>query len=205
MWNQARNNRKIVRPTPAVPNTTCVITRSQLQWRLPILACPFNKCVPRSAHVVVPENQGTHYVAHTWRLNFPANVYYGCSLVTNSHAIQSRILQNTATNTKYYNISLQIWPVLSYYSIFFSFFFWTKWTTKYIQTRSNTNTKGSSVMHKRGEISKIVKLQSQIMQALCLWKAHLKYWSGTTITPTPTRLSGRSGCCQSRRKTGVLY
>ena len=55
--------------------------------------------------------------------------------------------------------------------------------------------------HKRGEISKIVKLQSQIMQALCLWKAHLKYWNGTTITPTPTRLPARSWCYQGRRKT----
>ena len=43
------------------------------------------------------------------------------------------------------------------------------------------------------------------MRRLFLWKAHLKYWSGTTITPTPTRLPARSWCCQSRRKTWVLY
>ena len=28
MWNQARNNRKISRPIPTVPNTTCVISGS---------------------------------------------------------------------------------------------------------------------------------------------------------------------------------
>ena len=28
MWRQARNNRTVVRPTPAVPNTIYVITRS---------------------------------------------------------------------------------------------------------------------------------------------------------------------------------
>ena len=143
-------------------------------------------------------------MAHTWQLNFPAHFYYGYSLVTNSHATQYGTVQNTATITKFYNIFLQIWPVLSYYSIIFSFFL-DYWTTIYIQTRSKTNTKSSSMRHKRGEISKIVKLQSQIMQALCLWKAHLKYWSGTTITPTPTRLPARSWCCRSRRKTRVLY
>ena len=31
MWNQARNDRKIVPPTPAVPNTTCVITRNLIE------------------------------------------------------------------------------------------------------------------------------------------------------------------------------
>ena len=38
-----------------------------------------------------------------------------------------------------------------------------------------------------------------------LWKAHLKYWSGTAITTTPTRLSTRSWCCQNGRKTWILY
>ena len=63
---------------------------------------------------------------------------------------------------------------------------------------------------KRGEISKIGKLQKtimnfQMMKALCLWKAHLKHWSSTTITPTPTRLPARNWCSQSSRKTTVLY
>ena len=40
------------------------------------------------------------------------------------------------------------------------------------------------------------------MQALCLWKAHLKYWSGTTITPTPTRLSAEAGAAKADAKLG---
>ena len=42
----------------------------------------------------------------------------------------------------------------------------------------------------------------ELSRRLFLWKAHLKYWSGTTITPTPTRLPARSWCCQSRAKLG---
>ena len=44
-----------------------------------------------------------------------------------------------------------------------------------------------------------------MMQKFCLWKAHLKYRSGTTITSTPTRLPARSWCRPSRSKTWVLY
>ena len=60
---------------------------------------------------------------------------------------------------------------------------------------------------KRGQISKIDQLQKtiingQVKQVLCLWKAHLKYWSSTTITPTPTRLPARSWCCKADAKLG---
>ena len=55
----------------------------------PILVCPLNKCVPRNAHVVVPEIQGTHYVAHTWQIKFPEHFYSGYSLATNSLTTQS--------------------------------------------------------------------------------------------------------------------
>ena len=44
-----------------------------------------------------------------------------------------------------------------------------------------------------------------MMQKFCLWKAHLKHWSSTTITSTPTRLPARSWCRQGRSKTWVLY
>ena len=42
-------------------------------------------------------------------------------------------------------------------------------------------------------------------QKFCSWKVHLKHWSSTTITSTPTRLPARSWCRQSRSKTWVLY
>ena len=43
------------------------------------------------------------------------------------------------------------------------------------------------------------------MQKFCLWKAHLKHWSSTTIASTPTRFPARSWCRQSRSKTWVLH
>ena len=67
----------------------------------------------------------------------------------------------------------------------------------YIHQNQKTNTQGSSRRHKEGE--------AQFTRRLFLWKAHLKYWSGTTVTPTPTRLPARSWCCQNGRKTWVLY
>ena len=69
MWGQARNNREIVRVTPAAPNTTCVITRSQIamtttdiklsaeqMWSTWCARKHSNKCGPRGAHVVTPTN-----------------------------------------------------------------------------------------------------------------------------------------------------
>ena len=129
---------------------------------------------------------------------FPTHLYCGYSLAPYSYATQSELLQNTATNTKFNIIFLHIWPVLFYYSFIFSFVFWTKRLQYiYIQSRTNANSKGSSMRRKRGEISKIGELQKtimnfQMMKALCLWKAHLKNWSSMTITPTPTRLPARS-------------
>ena len=41
-----------------------------------------------------------------------------------------------------------------------------------------------------------------MMQKLCLWKAHLKYRSGTTITSTPTRLLARSWRAKAEAKLG---
>ena len=96
-----------------------------------MLACSLNKCVPRSAHVVVPQIQGTHYVAHTWQSIFPTHFYYGHSLVTNSHATQPGIIQNTATNTKF-NIILLLYTGRLHsidYSLFFLFSY-SDWTNR---------------------------------------------------------------------------
>ena len=62
-------------------------------------------------------------MAHTWHSNFPTHFYYGYSLVTNSHAIQSGLLQNTVTNTKFNNILLLFTGRLQSidYSLFFVF------------------------------------------------------------------------------------
>ena len=49
------------------------------------------------------------------------------------------------------------------------------------------------------------KQDFKMTQELCLWKTHLKYWSSTTITPTPTRVPTRRWSSQSRGKTWVLY
>ena len=68
-------------------------------------------------------------------------------------------------------------------------------------TGSNNNTQGSSMKQKKNG-----KAQTfHITRRLFLWKAHLKDWSVTTITPISTRLPARSWCCQSGRKTWVLY
>ena len=55
----------------------------------------------------------------------PTHLYWGYSLATYSYATQSELIQNTATNTKFNKIFLHIWPVFFYYSIIFSFVFWT--------------------------------------------------------------------------------
>ena len=39
---------------------------------------------------------------------------------------------------------------------------------------------------------------------LSVWKAHLKYWGGTSISPTRTQLPWRRQCCQSGRKAWIL-
>ena len=91
---------------------------------------------------------------HTWQPNRPAHFYSGYSLVTDSLATQSGILQNTATNTNFYNIFLHTWPIMLHSSINFFIFSGLLDYNRYIQTRSKTNTKGSSMRHKRGEISK---------------------------------------------------
>ena len=56
-------------------------------------------------------------------------------------------------------------------------------------------------MRKRKEEQRELKIYSK----LSVWKAHLKHWSGTPISPTPKRLPNRSFCCQSGRKTWILY
>ena len=106
--------------------------------------------------------------------------------------------ENTATNTKFNNIFLHTRPVLFYSSIIFHSFGLFDYNTFicvyiYIYTRHSNETQ------KRGSTD------LQNITRLSLWKAHLKYWSGTTTTPTPTRLPARSRCCQSRRKNRVLY
>ena len=40
---------------------------------------------------------------------------------------------------------------------------------------------------------------------LSLRKAHLKNWGSTSLPPTPTRLPTINLCCQSGRKTWILY
>ena len=40
---------------------------------------------------------------------------------------------------------------------------------------------------------------------MSLWKPHLEHWGGTWIPPISTRLPSRHLCCQSRRKTWILY
>ena len=67
-------------------------------------------------------------MAHTWQPNFPTHFYYGYSLVTNSHATQSGIFQNTATNNKFTDILLLYIGRLHSidYSLFFSFLILTE-------------------------------------------------------------------------------
>ena len=67
MWGQARINKEIARTTPAVPNTTCVITRSRIAMTTTDINLSVEQvcstycarryasnCVPRSAHVGAP-------------------------------------------------------------------------------------------------------------------------------------------------------
>ena len=70
MWRQARNNRKKVRPTPAVPNKTSFITRSLIAMTTTDISLSTQQVISRNAHVAVPQIQGTRYVAHTWQPKF---------------------------------------------------------------------------------------------------------------------------------------
>ena len=98
MWNQARNNRKIVLPTPAVPNTTCVITRNiTAMTTVDIslsaeLVCSTERARRRSRNSRNAQ-RGKYVAAQIFRV-----FYSGYSLATNSLTAQSRLLQNTATN-----------------------------------------------------------------------------------------------------------
>ena len=101
MWSQARNNRKLVRPTPAVPNTTCVITRNltamtTIEISLSAeLVCYTERARRRSKNS--RNAVGGKYVAvQIFRI-----ICSGYSLATNSITTQSGLLQNTATITKF--------------------------------------------------------------------------------------------------------
>ena len=93
MCSQARNNRKTVRPTPAVPNTTCVISRSltammTLYISLPAeLVCSTERARRRSKN---SKNalRGTNLAAQIFRM-----FYSGYSKATNSLITQSGLLQ----------------------------------------------------------------------------------------------------------------
>ena len=56
MWEQARNNSETVRATPAAPNITCVITRSQIAMTTTDINSSAQQCGPRGAHVDTPTN-----------------------------------------------------------------------------------------------------------------------------------------------------
>ena len=59
------------------------------------------------------------------------------------------------------------------------------------------NTQGSSVRHKEGKAQNF-----QVTSRLFLPKAHLKDWSGTKITPAPTRLPREAGAAKADAKLG---
>ena len=105
---------------PPVPNTTWVITRNltamvttdiSLSAELVCSTERARKCSKNSRNAL----RGT-YVA----IKICGLFYSGYSLVTNSLATQSWLLQNPATNTKFINIFSIFWPFLIHYSIIFS-------------------------------------------------------------------------------------
>ena len=120
MWRQARNNRKIVRPTPAVPNTTCVIIRTLTAMTTTDISlsaqqvCSTLRARSRSTN---SRNalRGTYVAAQI----FPTHFYCGYSLATYSLATQSELFQNMATNTKF-NIIFP--PYLASSPLLFNYF-----------------------------------------------------------------------------------
>ena len=124
MWSQSRNNRRIVRPTPAVPNRTCVLTRSQTAMTTTDislsaeLVCSTERIRRRSKNSM-NALRCTNVAAQIFRIFHP-----GFSLATHSLATQSGLLQNRATKTKFINIFFFSRQAGFNFSIntFFSFF-----------------------------------------------------------------------------------
>ena len=136
MWMQARGSRKAVRPTPAVPNTSCVITRSLIAMTATDkslsaeLVCSTERARRRSRN---SRNalRGTYVAVQIFRI-----FYSGYSLATNSITAQSGLIQNTATNTKFINIlffSTQagcILSIISFLSELFNYIYINKYDRK---------------------------------------------------------------------------
>ena len=84
MWNQARNKRKIVRLTPAVPDTTCVITGNLTAMTtidislFAELVCSTERARRRSRNSRNAQ-RGKYVAAQVFRI-----FYSGYSLATNS-------------------------------------------------------------------------------------------------------------------------
>ena len=100
MWSQARNNRELVRATPAVPNTICVITRSRIAMTTTDinLSAEQVRSTERARRRSLNSRnalRGTYVAVQTFWISYP-----DYSLATNSLASQSELLQNTATKTK---------------------------------------------------------------------------------------------------------
>ena len=104
MWRQDWNNRKIVRPTPAVPNTTCVIIRSLTAMTTIDISLSVELMCYTERAIHVPETQGTRYVAHTWQFRCFAYSFLDILWRLTHLLLSPDYFKNTATNTKIINI-----------------------------------------------------------------------------------------------------
>ena len=131
-------------------------------------------------------------MAHTWQPKFFLHTSTVAIPWRPTHMLPSlNYFKTRPTSTKFNNNFLHTWP-LAGSVLFVNYFFFFSGLLDYNTNKTKYQYKKQFNEAQRGEISKIVKPQSQMMKALCLWTAHLKHWSSTTITPTPTRLPARS-------------
>ena len=145
-------------------------------------------CSTERAHERSPKIQGTRYVAPMWQLKFSTHSFLDIPWRPH-HLLLSP--DYSKTRPRILNSILFSLYLAGSVLLFDNFFILSKLldynTYKYKHGR-NTNAQSSSMRHERGENTNFQ------IRGLFLWKAHLKYWSGTTITPTPMRLSARSWC-----------
>ena len=198
MQSQVRNNRKIVRTTPAFSNTIYVINRSLIA----MTTIDINSSAEQVCSTECARRHSRKIKEHaTWLLRSSSKVSTYSAL-----AIPWRLI-HLPPSPDYYKtrplivnsaifFAYSAGSVLSYYQLSFFFDYIMTTILHMYTTRSNNNTQGSSMRQKEGKAQIF-----QITRRLFLWRAHLKDWSGTTIMPTPTRPPTRIWCCQSGCKT----
>ena len=132
--------------------------------------------------------EGTRYVAPTWQLKFSTH-----SILDIPWRLTHLLLSPNYSKTRPLILNSIIFSLyLAGSVLLFDYFFILSELLDYniyiYKPDRNTNAQSKPMRHERGENTKFQ------IRRLFLWKALLKYWSGTTITPTPTRLPARSRC-----------